>query len=774
MFQFSPSDEIYFNGAFAGGQYWHGFSVPRAGDVLHFSAGGTAPGFPARPPLNPLGQNPSSVFFGDFNYQGRIGGTQSHWDAVNATVARVIIHNGSYEFNFGSGVGGWAPTQPAPSQGSLRITDETHIADLDGQSASLAIRQGTLTSNGVYIAKAFNSTGTVDVRGQQARWSVGAWLDVGSAGLGTLNVANGAHVTAAGALKAGVYNGSTGRVNVSGGGVLAPRELILGEGTNGNFFSHGTLSVIGTGSSVEATNVFVGATGSGDADIRNGAHLSASSVLRVGSLAQGGSELLVSGASASAQSFWVGTIGQGQNNACTIGGDYSSLLSVADEIIVGSQQAGGRLNIGFGGLVSSARGYVGIESSPNGGVSITDNGAWNVAGELRVGRNHGSGSVTVNHGTVTAGGFMPIGEGGGAGTVLVTNGGSLHANDLAVADAGVGTSGSLTVSGTGTTVASDFTVTVGAGPGGADPSHGMVSVSDHAALSAANAINVGFTSRGSMSVTGGGSVQSAFGRVGRISGSEGTVSVSGTGSRWDTASTMFVGGHTATGEGGSGLLQARAQGLITVGTTLESWSQGVVDARSGGRILVGPGNENLVLPGTLRIVPGGTLAGNGHILGRVVNAGGIISPGHSAGTLVIEDELINEAGSVMAMEIGGTVAGAYDQINLLTATNLTLDGLLRLTFVDNFAPRAGDVFNLLLTGDATVVHGAFASVDVQNLLPGWSYSVELNESSNILQVHSLNDGTFIPAPSAVGIVALIGLLRIRRRRQVAHVRTVGR
>ncbi len=180
----STTFETYFNGAFAGPGYWFGFTVPGPGDNCHFSASGDWPGFPPPSTENPFGVTPRVVFFGDFNYHSFLGGAHVHRDAVNAVVERVYIHDGEYEFNFGSGVGGWAPQQPDPSQGSLRINQQTILADALGGTARLAIREGTLRSDGpVHIAPGERtllgpSHGEISVSGPNARWG---WTLAGSA-----------------------------------------------------------------------------------------------------------------------------------------------------------------------------------------------------------------------------------------------------------------------------------------------------------------------------------------------------------------------------------------------------------------------------------------------------------------------------------------------------------------------------------------------------------------------------------------------------------------
>lgn len=673
--------EPYFNGAFAAPAYWHGLSIPAPGDVIRFSQGLTAPGFPAPSAENPFGTVPSTVYFGDFNHHSFLGDSHTHYDAVNAVVNQAYIHNGSFEFNFGSGVGGWAPHNPGPSQGSLRIDQSISVADQPYQSAELRVREGWLQNNGVaHVAKVPGSTGTVDVSGPSARWDIGAWMDLGWVGSGTLRISDNAQVTVGYEVKAGIRDGSSGHVIVSDGGKLTiGKELSLGNGSESSGATYGTLNLSGVGSSVAATNLFIGGTGSATAVVSNGATLSAADVIRLGSLASGNSLEVFSGATANARRLFIGTQAHSVNNEMGISGHATS-VTIADEALIGAAGASGHLS--------------------------------------------------------------------------VSGGADFYAGDIGVGEYGDYSSGLLSASGSGTTVRSGYTLTIGAGLSGAGASQGAVSVSSGASIVADNAINVGFTSIGSLSLSSGGTARSEFGRIARLGGSTGSAIVSGVGSRWDVGSSMFVGGHTSSGLGGTGSLVVSSGGAVTAGQSLGTWRDGTVDVSTGGRVQIGAGDIATVPSGAIRIGTGGTLFGDGTILGDVILSGGTISPGHSPGILNLDGNLSLGSQGSLFMEIGGTARDRYDGLFIAGAESIELGGTMVLSFVDGFGPREGDVFDLFVMSMDAAVTGHFSAIDVQNLAPGWEYRMAIDPTTHRLQVTSLNDGVFVPGP---GVGVLLGL-----------------
>ncbi|WP_370103316.1 hypothetical protein [Bradyrhizobium yuanmingense] len=100
---------------------------------------------------------------------------------------------------------------------------------LNGTSANLTIRNGsTLTSAGTLfvIGSTGGSAGTVTVTGAGSNWLLsGATLSVGNSGTGTLNIENGAQVTANNGVSVGRLTNGSGTLNISGGGTLVTQFL---------------------------------------------------------------------------------------------------------------------------------------------------------------------------------------------------------------------------------------------------------------------------------------------------------------------------------------------------------------------------------------------------------------------------------------------------------------------------------------------------------------------------------------------------------------------
>jgi hypothetical protein len=105
------------------------------------------------------------------------------------------------------------------------------------------------------------------------------------------------------------------------------------------------------------------------------------------------------------------------------------------------------------------------------------------------------------------------------------------------------------------------------------------------------------------------------------------------------------------------------------------------------------------------------LTGGGQILGDVAMPG-TIAPGGLFGTLTFTDDLTLSSTSVVAIDLGGTLAGAqYDVVSILG--DATLAGTLNVTLSGSFQPAAGSAFSLLTTAGALT--GAFATLSLPDL-----------------------------------------------------------
>jgi hypothetical protein len=83
--------------------------------------------------------------------------------------------------------------------------------------------------------------------------------------------------------------------------------------------------------------------------------------------------------------------------------------------------------------------------------------------------------------------------------------------------------------------------------------------------------------------------------------------------------------------------------------------------------------------------------------------------------------------------------GQYDQLSVSGAARL--DGELVLAFSEGYAPRAGDSFAFVGAGSSA---GAFSTVTVTGLAPGWEFS--LSSSGGVTTLRSESDGVAATTP----------------------------
>ncbi|MBA3484781.1 MAG: autotransporter-associated beta strand repeat-containing protein [Pirellulales bacterium] len=103
---------------------------------------------------------------------------------------------------------------------------------------------------------------------------------------------------------------------------------------------------------------------------------------------------------------------------------------------------------------------------------------------------------------------------------------------------------------------------------------------------------------------------------------------------------------------------------------------------------------------------GGTLKGIGTTGPVVVEQGGVISPGLSPGTIIVGG-LSLMSGSTLQYELG---ASTRDRIVVTNNGNITLGGVLDLSFLDGFSPSMGQTFSLF-EGAIGSITGAFSAVN---------------------------------------------------------------
>ncbi|RMF82352.1 MAG: hypothetical protein D6744_06125 [Planctomycetota bacterium] len=149
-------------------------------------------------------------------------------------------------------------------------------------------------------------------------------------------------------------------------------------------------------------------------------------------------------------------------------------------------------------------------------------------------------------------------------------------------------------------------------------------------------------------------------------------------------------------------------------------TDGDVTIRAGGTFLRTGGNGaeyiqsdgNTVVKGALTVdefvrLDAGTLSGSGTITTpQLVNAGGSVEPGNSAGVLTVAGDYVQQAGGELRIELGGPQPGSqHDQ--LVVQGDAALAGALRVLPIDGFVPQLGQSFVILTAGGLS---GTFAEV----------------------------------------------------------------
>jgi hypothetical protein len=114
-----------------------------------------------------------------------------------------------------------------------------------------------------------------------------------------------------------------------------------------------------------------------------------------------------------------------------------------------------------------------------------------------------------------------------------------------------------------------------------------------------------------------------------------------------------------------------------------------------------------------------------------VTTTGTFSPGLSP-AVVQSSNLSLASSSSLVMELGGTTAGSgYDQLQ--DASLLTLAGTLQVSLINNFAPAAGNSFDLFNWG---ALSGTFASLNLPTLTGGLTWNTSQLYTIGVLSVNS--------------------------------------
>ena len=563
--------------------------------------------------------------------------------ADNANSAGSVTVTSGAVWDVASATGGFLDVGFA-GNGALTVSNSGTVKV--GGTGTFVSNGATLTGGGIGVGYAAGSTGTVTVQSNGLLSDAGG-MGVGRSGQGALNVLNGGTVSITGG-KLGVATGagSSGTVVVSGTGGATSR-LTLGSATSGidvGVNGSGTLEVLSGGSvSVQSTAGTINAITVGDA------------VGSTGSMIVSGTSAVVS-MGASTTGLVIGNAGTGELD---ILGGGAVTLSSAFGILAGvSAGASGTIKVsGSGSSLSAAFPDYGIALGYSGSALLDiELGGAVTAQYLTTGFYTGStGNVTVSGSNsklfVQTQGSIGI---EGSSSLSVESGGSVYVGGLLEVAQYAGSSGTVTVTGSGSRLSSIAQIVVG------DGGSGVVNVQSSASV-IANALAVGATAsgHGTLAVTDGGHVAiSGSAAIGAGS----TISVSGSLSGIDIGTSgSYVGGainlesgHTLSGAGviSSAILNnGKIQSVAATGSgatgTLEVTGSITNSGSSSGTLVVG---NNSILQ-----------------LDSTIDGSQIISFGTAA------ELILNAPGSVISNAISGLSIG--DKIELNLGTNVSISSV---------------------------------------------------------------------------------------------------
>ena len=538
-----------------------------------------------------------------------------------------------------------------------------------GNSGTLTVSNGGAVSNTAtgYVGYYSGSSGTVSVTGTGSTWTNSSSLIVGRSGTGSLTISDGGAVSNTNGY-VGFAAGSSGTVIVTGTGSTWTNSSTLYIAATGT----GSLTV-SDGGAVNNTHGYVGynAGSSGTVTVTGtGSTWNNSSYLFIGNSGTG-SLTISDGGAVSNTNGYVG-VEEGSSGTVIVTGTGSTWTN-SSGLIVGNYGTGS-LTVSDGGAAVSAGAYVGNNAGSNGTVTVTGTGStWTNSSNLYVGF-YGTGSLTVSNGGAVSDTKGYVGAVAGSnGTVTVTGTGSRWTNssNLYVGYYGTGT---LTVS-NGGAVSNTATGYVGYASG----SSGTVSVTGTGSTwTNSSALVVGRSGTGSLTVSDGGAVSNTVGQVGSISGSNGTVTVTGTGSSWTSS------GYFAVGQYGTGTLTISDGGSVSVSDPDSSVGNG---AGSTGTATVTGAGSSWTNSGNLYIGKGGT----GSL--TISNSGTV----EVTGVMYVA----YGAGSTGTVNIGAASGDAAAAAGTISASSLAFgSGTGKLVF--NHTSNSY-VFSTTVTGSGTIV-----------------------------------------------------------------------
>jgi T5SS/PEP-CTERM-associated repeat protein len=600
-------------------------------------------------------------------------------------LAASISWNTAVNGDFGTGASWTGGIAPGGADTAIFNVNGTYVVSFANtqDTTGLNALNGTVLfgMNGqTYVVSGTSNIGTTSAQSATLQLlngtiELGGQVNIGSGGSGVsgkLIVDSDATFNGKSALVGTTTASSTGAITVQNGGqFLMSSSLTLGNTAS----TSGTLTVSRTGSAATVNGLaLVGSSGDGELDVQNDAVFNQTSTLTIANGAGSSGTIGISGLGTPTLNV--------QNSSITFGSGSGQILVNAGQLNVSGSNtaillvanAGGSANLTVGGGTVNATSLLGGISIGNSGSLILNSGAVNTTNLTRT-----TGTLTLNDGTLTVAGTFTNGS---AVTALTLNGLNSSSRPALVLSGSAATTSNVGNLNVGTSQFATLTIQNGATfsdiqavLGSASAGNGTVNVTGTGSTwTNSSFLTVGSSGTGLVTVSNGGQATSVGTAIlGQLGTGKGTVTVTGSGSKWSSSTNVTVGAS------GTGMLNILAGGLVT--TTTDS----TIASSSGsvGAATVGGAGSTWTNTGGGLFIGGnaGTAGGTGSLTinnGGTVNVSGQTKIWNFAGSLTINGGTLN-TGSFTRLNTfvfnDGLLIASVGVFNYgSAATNLTLDG----------------------------------------------------------------------------------------------------
>jgi T5SS/PEP-CTERM-associated repeat protein len=447
------------------------------------------------------------------------------------------------------------------------------LGRVSGAIGAATVTGGSTWTHSNDLTVGFSGSGTLDIEAGGQVSSMSGCIGAHPGSTGNATVTGGSTWTSSRDLSIGI-DGS-GALDVTAGGQVSSMSGYVGH----NPGSTGTVTVTGVNSTwTNSLNLWIGRKGSGTLTVADGGQVSAETLYAALSALHGNGTIEARGAVIDADLLFDATHGPVQTLAFGVGGALN--LNVDGTGSLGAGYKGtGTLRIADGANVASDYGSLGYWSGSTGTATVSGPGSsWTTSRGFAVG-DEGDGTLRIEGGGQVSNSLAILGVTSGAvGTATVIGADSTWTNSGSL---GVGSKGSGVLRVEGGARVSSASGYVGNAPGavGTATVTGTGSTWTHT-----GSFEVGHSGSGTLRVEAGGQVSNHMGYIGTDAGGIGTVTVIGAGSTWTNTAYLEIGRR------GSGTLRVEAGGTVTAEGLYSGTYMGHYSGSTGAAVVTGTGS----------------------------------------------------------------------------------------------------------------------------------------------------------------------------------------